>query len=138
MAIRTTIRITKGKLSYTLWTIDGVTFGPTNPQVPNQGLAAPSAHFDVAVDGQPPLHDPPSVALTMAPSYAIVCQWNTPKPGEFQWTLNGHVITAGQQFVAVALPAECFVELATVNGERPPGPDQEGYSKVEIIHTVVL
>lgn len=137
MAIKTTIRITKGTLSCTLWTIDGVMYGPTNPQVPNQGLATPSAHFVVAVDGQAPQYDPPSVALTMAPSYAIVCQWNAPKPGEFLWTLNGHPITAGLQFVKVAAPAEFFVELVTINGERPPGPGKDGYSRIDIIHTVI-
>jgi len=138
MAIRTTIRITKGKLSYTLWTIDGVTYGPTNPQVPNQGLAGPSEHFDVAVDGRPTERDPRGVMLMMAPTYEVVCQWNTPRPGEFQWTLNGRVITAGQQFVDVSMPAEFFVDLATVNGEPPPAPEKEGPSKVEIVHTVIL
>jgi hypothetical protein len=137
MAIKTTIRITKGTLSYTLWTIDGVIYGPTNPQVPNQGLATPSDHFVVAVEGQAPQYDPPSVALTMAPNYAIVCQWNAPKPGEFLWTLNGHPITAAQRFVRVAGPAEFFVELVTVNGERPTGSVKDGCSVVDITHTVV-
>ena len=46
--------------------------------------------------------------------------------------------TAGQQFVDVSLPAEFFVDLATVNGEPPPAPEKEGPSKVEIVHTVIL
>ena len=137
MAIKTTIKITKGKLSYTLWTIDGIAYGPTNPSVPESGLIQPADYLDVIVNDGTPLR-PDRLELTMQGRNEIVCLWASPKPGAFSWSLNGRSITSGVQNVAVVLPPELFADLEKVSGDRvEPAPGQLRESRLEIFHTWV-
>lgn len=137
MAIKTTIKITKGGVSYTLWAIDGLTYGPTDPAIPERGLTEPAEYFEVTVNGTP-LEPPSPLRLTMQGPHDIVCQWVSPRPGTFAWTLDRQSMTVGQPNAAIALRPECFANLEEVNGIRlDPISDDFNPSRIEIFHLPV-
>jgi hypothetical protein len=131
MAIKTTIKITKGKTSSTVWSVDGITYGATDP-VPNSGMTAPPDTFEQSVNGGAmQSHD--VVDLTMRGGATIRCQRVATAPRFLEWLVNGAVVIRNRPGAAAALPAAFFTELVTVSVD-PEAPALNGPSKVEITH----